>query len=173
MASDGETSAATGASPSRSWRAALPSVASIIGGFAMLVAGLGHLQVVLNPVNNGHHIDHGARYVAFFLVVGAVQLVLGKHLMTKPTTKLTLASIGVALGLITAYIYVVVAGLSVSATREPERVTTTGIVVMAAELVATISLILTLEGKARSWALNICLLIGGALWLSKFTGLLG
>lgn len=138
-----------------------------------MVAGLGHLNVVLRPVNNGHHIDHGARYVAFFLVVGAVQLVLGKHLISRPGRAVAVASVATLLGLMVAYITVVVSAVSISATRAPEKVTGTGLIVLASEFIAFVCLLGCLERRDRGLALNAALLAGGSLWIANLTGLLG
>lgn len=133
-----------------------------------VVAGMTHLLAALD------HLSHEPRFVVFFLVVGVAQIGLAPHPGREPRPRRVAVALGCTVGLLLLYLAsrTVVLDLGPHSDR-PEAPDLLGTIVVVSELVALAALLALLPATRRGGRSTPVLVIGMAVWLSWFTGLIG
>lgn len=136
------------------------------GGLA--VAGAAHLLAALD------HLTHDPRFTAFFLAVGAVQLVAAPALRRGARPGFVLAAVASTVVLLVLYVAsrTVVLPLGPHADR-PEDADLLGTLVVLGEVVALAALPRLLPPALRRAVVNGVLLVGIGVWAAWPTGMLG
>jgi len=108
---------------------------------------------------------------AFFVVCGALQVLLAALLLWRPRDWVALLGIAGNLAVISGYVYSRTNGLPVGPhAGVPEAVGRLDFSTTAIELVTVFALIAMLGPRARRWGMNIALIFGAGLWIGRATG---
>lgn len=135
---------------------------------SMLLAGGAHLLAALD------HLDHGPRYAAFFLAVGVGQIALAPHPGRDPRPGRVIAALAGTVGLLLLYVVSRTVALDLGPHSDrPEAPDLLGTVVVVCELACVVALCGLLPPRRRRIAVNAVLVVGVAVWLSWFSGLIG
>lgn len=134
----------------------------------LLLAGAAHLLAALD------HLDHDPRFAGFFLAVGVAQIGLAPYPGRPPRP----GRVGVALGSTVALLLLYLASRTVVLelgphADRPEAPDLLGTLAVLSELVALAALPALLPPRRRRVAVNGVLVIGVAVWLAWFAGLIG
>lgn len=134
----------------------------------LLLAGVVHFLAALD------HMAHDPRFAVFFLVVGAAQVGLAPYPGRRPRPARVAVALASTVVLLVLYLAsrTVVLDLGPHSDR-PEAPDLLGTVAVMSELVALAALPALLPARWRRAAVNGVLVIGAAVWLSWFAGLIG
>jgi hypothetical protein len=130
-----------------------------------VLAGLLHFAAAYT------HSAHGSLHVLFFIVAATAQLMLAAVL---PRSGPAVAMAGMVGTVTLLVLYVVNHRVGLPApgghAAGPEAPTALGLAVVATQLLTAVALAGSLDGRWRSWSVNIAFLAGGGLSLLWFAG---
>lgn len=131
------------------------------------LAGAGHVLAALD------HFADDVRFAAFFLAVGAVQLIVGPGMRgRRPAVVATVLAGTVALLLLYLVSRTIALDLGPHSDR-PQSPDLLGTVVVVCEVLAVAALPALLPPRARRIAVNAVLAVGATVWSAWFAGLIG